>query len=259
MLDRTLVIVAGDHGESLGDHGEDGHGILLYQSTLHVPFIMRVPGLAPGRVADVTRLVDMMPTVLDFLHVPAPSMDGASLIALMTGRVKHLDLDAYAESAYPRRFGWSDLQALRAGRYKFINAPRPELDDLDVDPGERHDIFHERAALGSVMAARLDALTQSAAMRDPMESAVDAETASRLAALGYVSHGAVGVPRAGPEEARAIDPKDCIERYNEIVRRRRDSAPELATPANAGNKKCGAVASLAIRKDSAPGSSGALR
>ena len=104
---------------------KDGHGILLYQSTLHVPFIMRVPGLAPGRVADVTRLVDMMPTVLDFLHVPAPSMDGVSLVALMKGRVKHLDLDAYSESAYPRRFGWSELQALRAGRYKFINAPRP--------------------------------------------------------------------------------------------------------------------------------------
>ena len=75
VLDRTLLVVASDHGESLGEHGEDSHGILLYQSTLHVPFIMRVPGLAPGRVTDVTRLADVMPTVLDLLHVPAP-LDG---------------------------------------------------------------------------------------------------------------------------------------------------------------------------------------
>ncbi len=72
VLDRTLLVVASDHGESLGEHGEDGHGIFVYQSTLHVPFIMRVPGLAPGRVTDVTRLADVMPTVLDLLHVPAP-------------------------------------------------------------------------------------------------------------------------------------------------------------------------------------------
>ena len=95
VLDRTLLVVASDHGESLGEHGEDGHGIFVYQSTLRVALIMRVPGFAPRRVADVTRLADVMPTVLDLLHEPAPPMDGVSLVPLMTGRVKHLDLDAY--------------------------------------------------------------------------------------------------------------------------------------------------------------------
>jgi choline-sulfatase len=255
VLDQTLIIVAGDHGESLGDHGEDGHGILVYQSTLHVPFIVRVPGLAPGRVADVTRLADVMPTVLDLLHVPAPSMDGVSLVALMTGRVKHLDLDAYSESAYPRRFGWSELHALRAGRYKFINAPRPELYDLDADPGEQHNIIHERAALASVMAARVDALAESAAIRKPVDSSVNAEAASRLAALGYVGHGAVRVAEVGPQEVRAVDPKDCIGRYNEIVRRQSGGAPQLAvTRANAANQECGAVVFPAMPKNADSGS-----
>jgi arylsulfatase A-like enzyme len=246
VLDRTLLIIASDHGESLGDHGEDSHGIFVYQSTLRVPLIMRVPGLAPSRIADVTRLADVMPTVLDLLHVPGPSMDGLSLLPLMTGRTTHLDLEAYSESAYPRRFGWSELHALRAGRYKFINAPRPELYDLEVDPNERHNIFNERAALGSVMAARVDALAQAAVKREPMSAAVDAESASRLAALGYVGHGAVSVPRAGSGEAAAIDPKDCIGRYNDIARARgADATGPPAADANAPNQECGSVVLLA--------------
>ena len=217
-LDRTLVIVASDHGESLGDHGEDGHGILVYQSTLHVPLIMRVPGLAPRRVADVIRLADVMPTVLDLLHVAGPLVDGVSLAAMMTGRTKHVDLDAYSESAYPRRFGWSELQALRAGRYKFINAPRPELYDLEVDPGEQHNIVDDRRALASIMAARVGSFAASGPLGAPVESGLDAETASRLAALGYVGHGAITRPSTQGQENAGIDPKDLIESYNEIVR-----------------------------------------
>jgi len=246
-LDRTLIIVASDHGESLGEHGEDGHGILVYQSTLHVPLIMRVPGLPPRRVADVTRLADVMPTALDLLHVPGPSMDGVSLTTLMTGGAKHLDLDAYSESAYPRRFGWSELHALRAGRYKFINAPRPELYDLEADPGEQHNLVDERAALRSVMAARVDALAASAVTGGPADSAVDTETSSRLAALGYVGRGAVGNPQTEGHEAFAIDPKDCIGRYNQIVRLQSAGAsqpPEIH--ADAPSQDCGDVVSLAM-------------
>ena len=228
-LDRTLIVVASDHGESLGDHGEDSHGILVYQSTLHVPLIMRVPGLAPRRVADVTRLADVMPTVLGLLHVPAPSMDGVSLAALITGRAKHLDLEAYSESAYPLRFGWSELHALRAGRYKFISAPRPELYDLEADPGEQRNILGDRTALASAMAARVAAFAESEALRDPAEAAVDAETASRLAALGYAGR-AVNGPTALRQEASGSDPKDVIASYNEIVRAQLRERELLAVP-----------------------------
>jgi choline-sulfatase len=250
VLDRTLLIVASDHGESLGEHGEDSHGIFVYQSTLRVPLIMRVPGLAPRRVADVTRLADVMPTVLDLLQVSATAMDGVSLVPLMTGRVKHLDLDAYSESAYPRRFGWSELYALRAGRYKFIDAPRPELYDLDADPREQHNIFNERSALGSAMAARVDALAKFAPAREPADTAIDGETAAGLSALGYVGHAAAVVPVAAARETLAIDPKDCIGRYNEIVRWRTAGAPRLpATDANASSDECGAVAFPAMQGD----------
>ena len=239
LLDRTLLVVASDHGESLGEHGEDSHGIFLYESTLHVPLIMRVPGLPPHRVADVSRLADVMPTVLDLLHVRAPKMDGTSLVPLMTGSVKQLDLDAYSESSYPRRFGWSELLALRAGRYKFIKAPRPELYDLEVDPHEYHNIYNERAALASSLAARVDAVETSARIGAPTNNAIDADTMSRLSALGYVGHGTVGVP-AALRETPAIDPKDCIGRYNEIVRWRTGGATQLQnTRVNAAGQECG--------------------
>src|SRR5262249_21919598 len=246
-LDRTLIIVAGDHGESLGEHGEDGHGIFVYQSTLRVPLVMRVPGLTPRRVADVTRLADVMPTVLDLLHVLKPSMDGVSLSGLMTGRTKHLDLDAYSESAYPRRFGWSELHALRTGRYKFISAPRPELYDLDADPGEQHNIFNERTALASAMAARVNALAEAEAPDLPTRAGVDGDTSSRLAALGYVAHGNERVPRARSSPPSAIDPKDCIGRYNEVVRAQRaDWAPLGDAGRGAASQKCGLVMFFSI-------------
>jgi len=256
-LDRTLIIVAGDHGESLGDHGEDGHGIFVYQSTLHVPLIMRVPGLTPRRVPDVTRLADVMPTVLDLLHLPKPSMDGVSLSGLMTGRTKHLDLDAYSESAYPRRFGWSELHALRAGRFKYISAPKPELYDLDADPGEQHNIVNERTALGSVMAAKVNALAETDAPDGPTIAGVDADASSRLAALGYVAHGTERVTRAPSPAASAIDPKDCIGRYNEVVRAQSaDWASPSHADGDAASQKCGVVMFFSIPRHADEGSTG---
>ena len=144
LLDRTIVVVAGDHGESLGDHGERDHGIFVYESTLQVPLIVRAPHVSSRRIADVVRLVDVMPTVLDLLQVHSGPVDGVSLTALMRGQPQDLKLDAYSESLYPRRFGGSPLRALRAGRYKLIDAPRPELYDLDRDPFEQRNIYDER-------------------------------------------------------------------------------------------------------------------
>ena len=218
-LDETLIVLAADHGESLGDHGEDGHGIFVYQSTLRVPLIVRVPRMAPRRVTDVTRLIDVMPTVLELQRIAAPLMDGVSLVPLMTGAVRQADLEAYSESAYPQRFGWSGLRALRAGRFKYVSAPRPELYDLERDPAEEHNIVTERAALASMMAARLDALAGPASVHRP----IDDEVAARLGALGYVASGVSDAARKD-QRGSAIDPKDCIGRYNEIVRRNRARA-----------------------------------
>lgn len=201
LLDRTVVVVAGDHGESLGEHGERDHGIFVYESVLRVPLIVKAPALAPRRVTEVVRLTDVMPTVLDLLGVPAPPADGISLAGLMRGRSRHLDLEAYAESLYPRRFGWSPLYALRDGRYKFIEAPRPELYDLERDPFEQRNVHDQQPAVASAMRRRLAALTQRGDDTRPFDPAgVPEELRRRLASLGYVGH-------ASP------DPKDCIGTY----------------------------------------------
>src|SRR5262249_20572950 len=140
VYDRTVIMVMGDHGESLGDHGETAHGFFIYNSVTHVPFVIRAPFslTQQRRVADPVRSVDVMPTALDLLGVAAPKgISGTTLVPLMTGAVRELNLDAYSEAMYPlHHYGWSDLRALRSGRYKVIDAPRPELYDMDRDPQE---------------------------------------------------------------------------------------------------------------------------
>ncbi len=214
---HTLVIVAADHGESLGDHGEDGHGIFVYQSTLHVPMIVRAPGLSPRRVPDVVRLVDVMPTVLDMLGVHPLATDGVSLASLMAGRIARLDLDVYSESMYPRRFGWAGLRSIRADRFKYVSAPRPELYDLEKDPDEQHNIYDERRDLTALMAAALDRVARPSSAASAIEPAApDPELVERIAALGYVSP--ARPLREGPVAGPLADPKDCIGIYNAIVR-----------------------------------------
>ncbi len=221
LLDSTILIVIGDHGESLGDHSEAAHGIFVYESVIRVPFIIRAPfERLHGRiVADVTRSVDVLPTLLALLGMRSPvPLEGTSLIPLMTGSVGSLNLEAYSESLYPlRAFGWSELHALRAGRYKVIAAPTPELYDLESDPFEEHNKYNEQRALGEQMVARLHELQRrSEAYARPERSRVDgeAETAARLASLGYIGRSrsadtsrAIGVPRPDPkDQIGSLDP-----------------------------------------------------
>jgi arylsulfatase A-like enzyme len=227
LLARTIVIVAGDHGESLGDHGERDHGIFVYESVLRVPLIVRAPGIAPARVGAVVRLTDVMPTVLGLLGLPTPAADGVSLVDLMTGRQRTLDLEAYAESMYPQRFGWSPLLALRDGRFKMIDAPRPELYDLERDPFEERNIYAERRPLADAMTRRIRALNESgppSRAGSATSAPVPADVQSRLAALGYVGSGPIG-PR--PHQGRLPDPKDCIARFQP------EWGPSGRTPAGA--------------------------
>ena len=207
-LDRTIIVVAGDHGESLGEHGEDDHGIFVYESVLRVPLIVRAPGVSPRRVGAVVRLPDVMPTILELVAAPGPAsgMDGVSLVGLLTGRVRDLGLDAYAESEYPERMGWSALHTLSDGRYKVIDAPRPELYDLERDPFETDNIYTDRPALGALMTARVRSLARRS---DPARTAPEppAELTARLAALGYIGSSGPPAATAGGERP---DPKDCI-------------------------------------------------
>ena len=207
LWEDTTIVVAADHGESFGNHGERGHGIFVYQDVIHVPLIVRAPGIRPRRAASVTSLVDVMPTVLDLVGAPAQSVDGASLVPLLTGAARTLDRDAYAESMYPARFGWSPLRALRDGRFKLIEAPRPELYDLEADPSEQENLYARRPALAAAMTGRLSAIGGGAPLIQaaPTGSPASTDVRERLAALGYVSGGrpasaSVGVPLPDPKD-----------------------------------------------------------
>src|SRR5947199_7128819 len=129
---------------------------------MHVPLLIRTPfdSTTGHRVADTVRSIDIVPTALELLGIRATDrLEGTSVVPLMTGAKKELGLAAYSEAIYPRfHFGWSDLRALTAGRYKYVAAPRPELYDLQQDPKESKNIYAERQALGDRLNEELTAL-----------------------------------------------------------------------------------------------------
>ena len=144
LWDDALVVVTADHGEALGEHDETGHGFFAYETTLRVPLVMRGPGVAAGRALDgIVRLVDVAPTALDLLGLPAlaGTYTGVSLASHLAASAPAITQMTYAESLTPLvHYQWSDLRVMRDGRWKYILAPRPELYDLAADPGETRDL-----------------------------------------------------------------------------------------------------------------------
>ena len=215
--DRTLVVVVGDHGESLGDHGEETHGMFVYESALRVPLVMWKPGLVPAGVVvrEPVRLTDVAPTILDLLGAPAlPSKSGRTLARAMAGE-RAIPPAVYAETLAPElQMNWAPLRSLRDERWKLIEAPTPELYDLQEDPGERNN---RATAQPQTVRALTDALARVAGAEQGAMSRteVDAETRNRLAALGYIGAGS-GTPVGGNLAARR-DPKDYIRVFNQLT------------------------------------------
>jgi choline-sulfatase len=219
IADRTVVMILGDHGESLGEHGEASHGFFVYNSTTHVPFAIRAPhaGTSGQHISDPVRSVDVMPTALDLVGIAPPQgISGVSLRPLIVGTKLELGLDAYSEAMYPlHHYGWSDLHALRAGRYKIIDAPRPELYDVERDPKEAANLYNERKQLGDTLIAQLRSMEGRFAKTQAVLPAadVDPEARQRLAALGYVGS---FVATASDSRAGRADPKDKIGVFNKL-------------------------------------------
>lgn len=224
MYDDTIVMAIADHGEGLGDHGEDEHGVFLYDSVLRVPWVARGPGVKAGTVIDAqARGVDLFPTLLEAAGQPVPDgLDGVSVWPLLQGDTRADAPASYAESYYPKlHWGWSELRAIRADGYKAIDAPRPELYNLRDDPGELNNLYASQQALADRMIAEAQRLDRDMRGGEAVVVAEpDRETMERLRSLGYVGAMASG-PAAGGEE-RGPDPKDRIgERraYREAISR----------------------------------------
>ena len=225
----TVVMVLGDHGESLGEHGESGHGFFVYEGATRVPFIVRAPydSMQGGRrIETPVRVVDVLPTALDLLAAGEVDRSaGASLVPLLTGAENFMQLPTYTEGVYPRyHFGWSDLTALRVGNMKYIAAPRPELYDLEADPNEETNLYAERSDLAGRMDTRLRELESDWAdspLPQPAEE-IDPDTRDRLAALGYLGSFVTTAEQPG-EPSSLPDPKDKIHLYN-LMRRAREAS-----------------------------------
>ncbi len=216
LLDSTLIAVVGDHGEGLGEHGERTHSLLIYNSTIHVPMLLHVPGRTPSgkKVEDLTRTIDLAPTILDYLGLPPTFGQGASLRPVVEGKQLDVENLAYSESLYPSlNLGWSELRALEAGDHRFILAPRSELYDISKDAAERTNLIESHPKTGDALESRLLELME--AMQSSVGRAgqtVDSQTAEMLRSLGYISDSR----SPASSGSSAVDPKDKLELWRDI-------------------------------------------
>jgi len=258
LYDQTAIILLSDHGESLGEHGEDEHGFFIYNATLRVPLIVKLPNASYGS-RDTTQgstgtrgkalglsvidspvgAVDVAPTIAALCSMPAAetrTFQGRSLLPLLTGSAGSAPADVapassrpesrqdggatvlvYAESYYPRdSFGWHPLRAVVSSRYKYIEAPRPELYDLEHDPSERANLAGNQASIAAALRERLRTFEKRYSGPEASATAqLDSETVERLRSLGYVSFTA---PAPSTTDSQLADPKDKIGTLRRILR-----------------------------------------
>jgi arylsulfatase A-like enzyme/Tfp pilus assembly protein PilF len=230
---NTVIVLCGDHGESLGEHGEKTHGFFIYNATMHVPLIIRLPEQLPGQLpektaartlADPVSLADLMPTVLSAVGLQIPSqVQGRSLLPEIRPDPSAPDVQAnrertlYGETFLPRiHFNWSELRGSENTKYHFIDAPRPELYDLAKDPDEVHNLFAEKKAVAEEMHSKLVGMIRdySAGKELAEKTGLDPALMERLKSLGYAGFSGGSDPATSSHDLP--DPKDRIAAYELI-------------------------------------------
>jgi choline-sulfatase len=230
LYDGALIVFLSDHGEGLGDHGEAEHGLFLYQETMHVPLVVKLPRQASAgtRVAAPVQHIDLVPTILALAQAPKPAgLRGRSLVPAFSGGAIP-EQGIYGEALYARyHFAWSELFSLTDARYRFIRAPRDELYDIQEDRAERTSVAEARASTRIAMRQALDGLMADTTIDEP--SAVTAEDRERLKALGYIGMQATAGTTPGADTLP--DPKDkvqVLERYRHALELVRGARPAEA-------------------------------
>jgi len=219
---NSLIAVTGDHGEMLGEHGEDGHGFFIYEGAVRVPLILRAPRRLPRRrVAAMVEHVDLAPTILEALGLSTPAaVQGRSLLGLALGDGSRGRESAFCETWYPRlHYGWSELTAIYRDGHKLILSPQEELYDLARDGAEAENLWSKRPALARRLKrelAQAQARHASGALQSHTGGAsLSREDREKLASLGYLS-----APAAGSEASRSIAPRTKIGVVNDLMRAR---------------------------------------
>ena len=235
---NTAMVVVAAHGEGLGAHGEEANGVFLYDETIHVPLLIKLPETQPSakpatvRVAAKVRLVDVAPTVLEIAAIPVPSqLPGQSLLRIAKSGSGG-DQPAYSRADLPQRgFGWSPLESWRAGKYLYIRAPKSELYDLTADPAAAHNLAQSSKATLDTLASQLDNFDRRFSGDAGKASAeLSSSEMQKLASLGYA-----GLQKSAPTAATVagIDPKDKIAVANKVIAAatRDQSKPDLTIAA----------------------------
>lgn len=214
--DNATIALVADHGEGLGDHGEEEHGLFLYESTIHVPFVLKMPGnrkWAGKRVKDPVQHIDLLPTFAAIVGATLPKdLRGRNLAPVtMSGTLAAQGI--YSEAMMSRyHFGWSELTSLTDERYKFIRAPKSELYDLETDRAETTNLFGDRAQVAQAMRTGLEGLIAGRSIDAP--GSVTSEDRERLAALGYVGSASVSSQTSG---LTLPDPKDRADVHRDFT------------------------------------------
>ncbi len=227
LYDSTLIAMLSDHGESLGEHGEDEHGFFIYNSTVHVPFIVKPPAgsrIAPGRRGEPVETTAVAPTLLKLAGLDSSAdpihaqFQAEALFTKPAGSVTAKD-PAYSETFYPfSSFGWSPLHALESEHFHFIEAPKAELYDLDSDPGETSNLAAQQPATVAVLQEKLRALLAHNPFARPEAGAgnLSPDAQEKLRALGYFGFRAAVSPEALKQGL--ADPKDKLWEFNSILK-----------------------------------------
>ena len=211
LYDSALILLLSDHGEGLGDHGEDEHGLLLYREEIQVPLVVKLPGAvrAGERVGRNVALIDVVPTVLELLGPAGRAAPGSSLLAAGAA-VPADDRTIYSETMYPLiHFGWSDLSSIVSGNLHLVEGLRPEVFDLVHDAAERQDRANEERRPLAAMRRALAAIDRTLVPPAP----ADAETIAKLGALGYL-----GTPAPDQDRATLEDPRDKVAGIAPVLR-----------------------------------------
>ena len=216
LWDNTLIVLTGDHGESLGEYGEMTHGMFIYRPATHVPLILHHPGLLPAgkRIQNRVSSVDIVPTVLDLLGVETGTdFDGISLKGLIRGEPAAPGRAVYSEAFIPRGFNWSELKGIRKDDWFFIEAPNPELYRIGVNGREKDNLYGSDRSTADRLDGDLQTLTASENPDIEEHVAVDDEMTKRLQALGYFVANEGSLSDSSPEQPRP-DPKEMIAYFN---------------------------------------------